>query len=243
MKKRNAFTLAEVLITLGIIGIVAAITLPVIIQKNLDKQLISRTKKVYSDVNNALLAAQNDYGVVGDNSFLFNSQDSDIDVVQNFQKYLIGSKICRSKSQTGCASYYYDIKFATLRLTGEGGGADVYNQNKPKIILSNGAIVALQNSRKPDCKGSYTANKTDEYGRPTDDVVTVETSYCGYIVFDVNGVQNPNQFGRDAYLFYVYKNKLVPHSAMYGSASFNNIITGKDKLEYKIYSKGQIFEF
>lgn len=51
----KAFTLAEVLITLGIIGIVCAMTLPALIQKNQDKELISRAKKVYSDFNNVML--------------------------------------------------------------------------------------------------------------------------------------------------------------------------------------------
>ena len=35
---KKAFTLAEVLITLGIIGIVAAMTLPAVIQKNTEKE-------------------------------------------------------------------------------------------------------------------------------------------------------------------------------------------------------------
>ena len=39
MKKNSAFTLAEVLITLGIIGIVAAMTLPSLIAKYQDKVL------------------------------------------------------------------------------------------------------------------------------------------------------------------------------------------------------------
>ena len=34
MEKRHSFTLAEVLITLGIIGIVAAMTLPSVIDKS-----------------------------------------------------------------------------------------------------------------------------------------------------------------------------------------------------------------
>lgn len=45
---KNGFTLAEVLITLGIIGVVAAMTMPTLIQKNQDKELISRIKKTYS---------------------------------------------------------------------------------------------------------------------------------------------------------------------------------------------------
>lgn len=41
---KTAFTLAEVLITLGIIGIVAAMTLPTIIQKQYQKEASSRLK-------------------------------------------------------------------------------------------------------------------------------------------------------------------------------------------------------
>ena len=52
-KKHVAFTLAEVLIALGIIGVVAAITLPVIISKIEDRQNIAKWKKAYSTVNNA----------------------------------------------------------------------------------------------------------------------------------------------------------------------------------------------
>ncbi len=62
MKKRNAFTLAEVLITLGIIGVVAAMTLPVLIQKNNNRVVETRLKKFYSAINQAILMAENDYG-------------------------------------------------------------------------------------------------------------------------------------------------------------------------------------
>ena len=47
----KAFTLAEVLITLGIIGIVAAMTLPAIIQKQQDKITVTKLKKMYSVFN------------------------------------------------------------------------------------------------------------------------------------------------------------------------------------------------
>ncbi len=42
---RKGFTLAEVLITLGIIGIVAALTLPSLIQKYQEKVTLERLKK------------------------------------------------------------------------------------------------------------------------------------------------------------------------------------------------------
>ncbi len=46
--KKFAFTLAEVLITLGIIGIVAAMTLPSLIIRNQNKALEAGLKKNYS---------------------------------------------------------------------------------------------------------------------------------------------------------------------------------------------------
>lgn len=52
--KYNAFTLAEVLITLGIIGIVAAMTLPAIIQNYQKMVLKSQFKKAYSSFYTAV---------------------------------------------------------------------------------------------------------------------------------------------------------------------------------------------
>ena len=51
--KKSAFTLAEVLITLGIIGVVAAITLPSLIQRNVEKQRVAQLKKAYSELSQA----------------------------------------------------------------------------------------------------------------------------------------------------------------------------------------------
>lgn len=51
--KRIAFTLAEVLITLGIIGVVAALTIPTLIAKHQEKTRITKLKKIYSQLQNA----------------------------------------------------------------------------------------------------------------------------------------------------------------------------------------------
>ncbi len=59
--KFYAFTLAEVLITLGIIGIVAAMTLPTIIQKQQEKVLINQLKVANSTISNMQLLAAKDY--------------------------------------------------------------------------------------------------------------------------------------------------------------------------------------
>lgn len=60
--KYFAFTLAEVLITLGIIGIVAAMTLPAIIQKHRNQVVEAKLKKFYTTMNQAVRMAEVEYG-------------------------------------------------------------------------------------------------------------------------------------------------------------------------------------
>lgn len=56
------FTLAEVLITLGIIGVVAAMTLPSLINNYKKQETSSRLKKFYSMMSQAILFSENDNG-------------------------------------------------------------------------------------------------------------------------------------------------------------------------------------
>ncbi|MBP3924109.1 type II secretion system protein [bacterium] len=68
--KKVAFTLAEVLITLGIIGIVAAMTLPALIQNHRNHVAETRLKKFYSAINQAIIASE---AVNGDRTEWHNS--------------------------------------------------------------------------------------------------------------------------------------------------------------------------
>ncbi len=60
--RRVAFTLAEVLITLGIIGVVAAMTLPTLITSYKEKQRVTQLKKSYSVLQQAFLRAVEKHG-------------------------------------------------------------------------------------------------------------------------------------------------------------------------------------
>ena len=62
LKKQAAFTLAEVLITLGIIGVVAALTMPALIKKKKKSEASARLKKFYSTMQQAILLSENDNG-------------------------------------------------------------------------------------------------------------------------------------------------------------------------------------
>lgn len=62
LQNKFAFTLAEVLITLGIIGVVAAMTIPTLIARVQNKELETAFKKNYSMLQNAYEKACYDNG-------------------------------------------------------------------------------------------------------------------------------------------------------------------------------------
>ena len=109
MKKLCAFTLAEVLITLGIIGVVAAMTLPTLIY-NYDKQVVvTRLQKFYSSMNQAIKMAELEYG---DKSLWFaniSSSADNTDALKKewFEKYLAPHlNIIKTKQIDGITTYY-----------------------------------------------------------------------------------------------------------------------------------------
>ena len=69
--RKCAFTLAEVLITLGIIGVVAALTLPTLIANYQKQVYVNKLKKMVSTIENGLRQASADEGVAINQTELF----------------------------------------------------------------------------------------------------------------------------------------------------------------------------
>ena len=61
---KTGFTLAEILITLGVIGVVAAMTMPTLIQHHQKQATVVQLKKAYSEIAQALQKAENEYGLM-----------------------------------------------------------------------------------------------------------------------------------------------------------------------------------
>lgn len=243
LKNSNGFTLAEVLITLGIIGIVAAMTMPSLINKNKEKELVNRTKKLYSNIQNAVLLSQTEAGVVGDNSVFFDVTKSSAEIANNFSKFFNGSKVCTSSSQKGCSTYYYQAKYAT-KYSGSGTSLLSTTMNHPKIILNDGSIIAVQQMTScyrvnpDDCLQDSTGSCVlDEDGNKTPRTTT--SLVCAYLYIDVNGVKRPNQFGADMYQVGITSEKVLAGTwGPWGGTSFKNILTGNGKLVYSNYTVG-----
>ena len=113
-RKRFAFTLAEVLLTLGIIGVVAAMTMPALIANYQKKQTVASLKKAYTNLSQAVKLSELSNGDVqywnfslpGEKFFLeylsqFITINSTTIIRQNIQyKYLNGAN-CAEDLCTG----------------------------------------------------------------------------------------------------------------------------------------------
>ncbi|MBQ3641581.1 type II secretion system protein [bacterium] len=179
----NGFTLAEVLITLAIIGVVAAITMPIIMTNAKNHEYVNRLKKAYSVLKQSSYRISMASGYpVGDFSFMEND-----DFFENFASEVAYSKICRNDHE-GC---FTPNKVKSLR----GAGWEYYD-TKNSLVSNDGISYGWYKEIWCTGKGFV----------PSD-----ERNCIGRFIVDVNGQNPPNKFGRDVYFFGVINNKgIVP---------------------------------
>ena len=249
IEKKAAFTLAEVLITLGIIGVVAAMTLPTLINNTKDTELVSRAKKSYSEIMQAVQMYEAQNETPGDLTGLFeakNGTKNSGQLAEDFSKYFAsGAKVCKTRTEPGCSQYFYNIEYATPQVDDE-GNLTASGANFPKIILPNGTIIGV--SQTNECGEIIEYQKTDEYGQKLTDadgnpIMDTYAAPCAYIYFDTTGPQRPNKFGMDAFRLVVTPDKV--YYGTYkpaGTESLRSIVM-YGKLTYTKYKVGEKLEF
>lgn len=171
----QAFTLSEVLITLGIIGIVAAITLPTLINNAQDQQYTVGLKKFYSELSQAMVTMQ-----ASDSPYTIPTGDTNINESNDMRDNLCGILSCIKKDSslkiwgTSIDAYntnntvYKNYKSSYKVYTDAGDGLAA-------AMLKNGMFISV----------SY--NWEDRKG------------FQLYV--DTNGAKGPNMFGKDLNMF------------------------------------------
>ena len=96
LKFLKSFTLAETLIVMGIIGVVAALTLPNLNSSTGDKEKVAKLQKIYSNLQDAFGRAEAVYGPY-DEWFINDGNDSDKKTKRTFERiseFMKYSKVC-----------------------------------------------------------------------------------------------------------------------------------------------------
>lgn len=179
-----AFTLAEILITLIIIGVVSSIVIPSIIADTQQAELKEVWKKTFAVVDQATKLMIMDNG--GSMQGICLDWDETC-ITQKYAKYLMISKICNSSEGPGnCWNANGVVKFPN-----DWGS---YNASTQSLALTNGTFITI-NWGKSSC------GLTGWNGN---------VPKCALIAFDVNGFKGPNLVGKDVFQSYITKTGIVP---------------------------------
>jgi type II secretory pathway pseudopilin PulG len=171
------------LITLGIIGIVAALTMPTLVANYQEKVIATKLKKAYSLFSDAYAQAIDDEDITTWFSGTNRAQNAEI-FFNHLQPYLKISKDCAFGK--GCLTPGY-----LKNLNGANYINYENNTEEYKFILADGAAIFIY-LHNPACS--------------VDDV-------CGHIKVDVDGFNGPYAWGKDVFLFHILSNRLLPAGA------------------------------
>ena len=180
MNKKFAFTLTEMLITLSIIGVVSAMTVPTLMNKYQKEAQAVQIRKASLEFANAV-----DLYLTEKGKTTLAGTDIADNLSDFIESYFKITKTCGEDDTSCFASSYRSIdntKTSSVNCSG-----DYYT-------LANSASICV-NAYKPlnISSGSIIVNKTNA-SRP----------YLK-IVMDTNGAEKPNIGGRDIFTFYITK--------------------------------------
>lgn len=189
-----AFTLAEVLITLTIIGVIAALTIPALINNYQKQTYVTQLKKAYSQINEALKLLSIDKDCTDDLKCtgLFDTTTTNTTLGDELVKYLKIYKNCQALANQDCQA-------ANTNPNYDGSDVNIYHLNEwgyYSFITADGASFLVFNLRQ-NCSDSVAVS-----------TLGYASQYCGFIYVDVNGPQKgPNYMGRDTFSFFITNGK------------------------------------
>ena len=205
--KKAGFTMSEVLITLGIIGIVAAMTLPSIINKAEKMILKNQFKKTYSTLTQALLKSEADYGSTPECYYLIEGDLSTYNIIDNnvysecepfskvFLKNLNIVAKCEKNAYPSCIPKYkgFDTiaKDNNTDLTDDEAQNQTVDQNgfwQERILYTSPAYVLAD--------GNIILHYID-----------LHSGFPKIFAVDINGKKGPNKWGYDLFSFFTVSNR------------------------------------
>ena len=206
-----AFTLAEVLITLGIIGVVAAMTLPTLIHKFQNKVLEVQFKKSLSIISQAILKTKTDMGVENLAQYC-KVYDSDYVNANECYDYLYKNTLVMMHNKKPWNS-------SSANINRERDGEVIKTYNSKESITSINDLAGI----------SYAIWHTNLMPDGTFlNYWIIEGAL--YIGIDINGKKGPNKLGHDIFVFILSENDQLTFWSKPKDLTDDEILDSSDKL-------------
>lgn len=250
MKKKfrfTAFTLAEVLIVLGIIGIVAEMTIPNLIQDSQKQVYATSLKKAYTNFNQVLLQISADKGCSYDLKCtgLFATNTDSKSLGDELVRYFKVIKNCGIATGQGCFAANTNANYDGSSTTNYQWDND---DTRYKFITTDGMAFAVKNyanGNAADCGNAWS---------PATGGLGYMSQTCGIIIVDVNGSKGPNNRGRDTFIFFITNGKgaiLYPQGGIddnfsgtyyWWNDNNDNKCSSSGTSKYGVYCPGRVME-
>ena len=248
IKVKLAFTLAEVLITLGVIGVVAALTMPTLLKNIAERSNSEAQANLAQKITKSMDLMRADGGL----ERTYNSTDEFVD---EFSKYIKISTRCDAdhiadcwptKTVTTTDGETYDVSKAK---TGKNLNLKDNKSNNVGIILADGATLILTYNPNAGIIGdgdTVTPSFADlpiGFGRTKKFAYTTSVTSSIDFVMDVNGFKGPNSEARNGKQYDIRSFKVAKFSkgcagndisgigCVYQLPSFSPIKAGSDEMK------------
>ena len=194
--KRSAFTLAETLIVMGIIGVIAALTIPTLSNETNSKETVTKLKKTQAILEDAFGRAEAQYGTLSEWTTLNTSV-----FTQRISATMKTSKVCSLTSDdSGCFgtlasanAYKPDGTITTALKTSSVGKLILADESSIGFMITDGncntpVVLDAQKQQLPDLQ-----------------------KVCGTVTVDINGPsKGKSLWGKDLFAFYITNHGLYP---------------------------------
>ena len=186
---KSGFTLAEVLITLVIIGVVAALTISPLVNTYVESSTVAKVKKGLSILGQAKKLAETQNGSIEGWNFSDGTSPEAASQLWNYLKpHISVAKDCGAGQDC-----YKNVEIKVL----SGGAWANYNSspNYYKFVLADGGVMWFRTAQ---------SNKCSDYDGGINNV-------CAVFWYDVNGDKGPNQVARDIFVYMMSVEGVYPH--------------------------------
>lgn len=194
IKKVMAFTLAEVLITLAVIGVVAVLTIPTLILNSEKKENLAYLQKAVSTITTVSTQLRFENG-----NSMANLATTNIEFANLFQPYMKFTSVCQDASDSETCYIKNTDTVRNLQGGNYGGVVNLYT-DRAKIVTPEGFVYMFE-LNSPTCTGA----KHNRGGL---------NDYCGVVAVDINGVKLPNTVGKDIFNISINKDSATPYKDM-----------------------------